>query len=75
MLKMLQPMNDPNVTAHAILDATVRATALASTPDELAQLIEWLDTHIQDCTADELLERDVYAAFKALLAGRQGTRR
>jgi hypothetical protein len=70
MRDMLRPSFDPNITAHAILDATVRTAALPCTQDESAQLMEWIEDTIQNCAANELLERDVYVAFKALIARR-----
>jgi hypothetical protein len=67
---MLRPSFDPNITAHAILDATVRTAALPCTQEESAQLMEWIENTIQNCASNELLERDVYVAFKALIARR-----
>ena len=69
MRDMLRPSFDPNVIAHAILDATVRTAIHPASEDDSAQLMEWIEETIQECARP--LERDVYVAFKALIASRR----
>jgi hypothetical protein len=67
---MLDSTCHPSITAHSILDATMRAAVLPLEREHSDQLIEWLTETIQDRdTAD--LERDIYVAFKAAIELRQ----